>query len=141
MEGGIGVSFLHDKQIKKYCFFLIDFLLLLFLFEICFVVVQSHTIQALFLTHDNAVITSLLEQGVSEDIIAAAIANKAGSAKGADFLAAIGRTEQTAPRLLPFVSMFQQTAGYFALIMGAVLSVFLFTGTILFFRKRDLLYQ
>lgn len=135
------MNFLHDKQIKKYFLFLAGFILVLFLFEIGFIAIQSSMIRTLFLTHDNAVVTSLLDQGVSKDMIASAIANREGSTKGADFLAAIGRTEKTIPRLLPFVALFQHTAGYFALIMGMILSALLFTGTILFFRKRDLLYQ
>lgn len=135
------MSFLKDRQIKNYFVFLISLILLFFLLGAGFIAVQSNTIQTYLLEHDNAIVTSLLEQGISGNIAAAAIANTESSTKGADFLASTGRTEETSPWLFPVISQFRHTTVSVMLIMGIVLWALLLTGTVLFFRKRESLYQ
>lgn len=135
------MRFLNDRQIKKYFLFLISFLFLFFLLGTGFIIIQSREIQTLLLTRDNAVVTSLLDQGVSKTIIASAISNVKSSAGGAEFLASVGRTQQTASGLFPMISLISRTTGYQLLAAGIFLSVLLLTGTVLFFEKRERLYQ
>lgn len=135
------MSFLNDRQIKKYFLFLISFLFLFFLLGTGFIIIQSREIQTLLLAHDNAVVTALLDQGVSKTIVASAISNSQSSAGGADFLASVGRTPQTASGLFPMISSISRTTGYLLLVAGMFLSALLLAGTVLFFGKRERLYQ
>lgn len=135
------MSFWNDRQIRRYWYFVFCFILLLFLFGAGIVMIQTNATQKLILSHDNALITSLMDQGVSENIIATAITNTKGSENGADFLSKIGRTDQTASILFPTILQFQYTVGFPVLIVVAVLSIVLIIGTFLFFRKREHMYQ
>lgn len=103
--------------------------------------IQTNAAQKLILSHDNAIITSLMDQGISENIIATAIANTVGSEDGANLLSKIGRTDQTASILFPIILQFQYTVGFPVLIVVVILSIVLITGTFLFFRKREHMYQ
>lgn len=135
------MSFLNDRQTKRYFIFLLCFLSLFFILGTGFIERQSNEIQALLLAHDNAVVTSLLNQGVSKTMIASAISNVESSAAGADFLALVGRTQQTASGVLPMISLVSRTTGCLLFAAGLFLSVLLLTGTVLFLGKRERLYQ
>ena len=74
------MSFGRDRQIRHYCEFLIAFVLLLFFSGMWAYSQQASIVRDLFLEHDRAVVTSLLEQGISEDVIARAITNTSGTA-------------------------------------------------------------
>lgn len=95
----------------------------------------------LFLEHNRAVASSLLEQGVSEDIIAKAITNTSHVEQGIGFLNKIGITEYTANKYFPLITDFQKEIGSFMLTALALLAGLLFIGTFLFFRSRDRLYK
>lgn len=131
----------RDKQIRYFFLFLIFFIVLLFLCGGILNALQAKAIQNLLLSHNNAVTTSLLEQGVSEGVIAQAITNTTMSEEGSHLLTSIGVTETTRIALLPFIDSLQKTTGYFMMLMGVLLSVILFGGAVYFFRKRDCLYQ
>lgn len=135
------MSFYQDKQVRHFCFFLLFFILLLYLSGIYLNVVQAKAVQNLFLSHDEAIVTSLLEQGVSKDVVAKAITNTARNKEGSDFLTQIGITEHTKIDFLPFISEFQQIIGYLMLHIGLFLSLLLIIGTFIFLWKRDLVYQ
>ncbi|MFA9464672.1 MAG: sensor histidine kinase [Velocimicrobium sp.] len=131
----------RDKQIRHFCIVLLSFSFLLFLTGIGLNTVHTKAVQHLFISHDRAVATSLLEQGVSKDVIAKAITHTATSKEGIDLLGNIGITEHTAVRFLPFISEFQQITGYSMLLIGVALFSLLFGGTYIFFRKREELYH
>lgn len=134
------MNLFRDKQIRYLGVFLFSFALLFFLFGMGLNAVQDKTIHNSFLSHDNAVITSLLEQGVTKDVIAQAITSTANSQEGTALLASIGVTEHTPIRFLPFIAEFQQLSGYYMLAIGALLSLLLFGGTFIFLWKREQLY-
>lgn len=135
------MNFIRDKQIRNFCIFLLFFILLFcFSFKGLYAI-QEKAAQKLFLSHDKAMVTSLLEQGVSKEVIAKAITNTKSSEEGTTLLANIGVTEDTMTRFLPFISEFQQTTGYAMLLMGVFLSIVLISGTFIFLRKREQLYQ
>lgn len=129
-----------DKQIKHFGIFLITFTLLLFISGTGLIFVQTRALQSLFLNHNNAVATSLLEQGVSQQVIAQAISSKTISADGAVFLQTIGLSEHTAARFLPVVDQFRQISQYIILPGEAILSLVILGGCLLFLWKRDQLY-
>lgn len=107
-----------DKQIRCFCCFLILFLLILsgsgaWLFSL-----QTDSAKEMLYTRENTMISVLLEQGVSEDVIAAALANT-----------------------LPEFTGSRKEAGRHIVSAAAWLSVFLMSGVFVFLRKRDRLYQ
>lgn len=134
------MNLFRDKQISYFSAFLFSFVLLIFLSGMGLNAVQEKAIRNLFLSYDNAVATSLLEQGVSKDVIAEAITSTANSQEGTALLANIGVTEHTAIRFLPYASKFQQISRYYTLPVGALLSILLCGGTFIFLWKREQLY-
>lgn len=134
------MNLFRDKQISYFSAFLFTFILLIFLSGMGLSAVQEKVIRNLFLSYDNAVVTSLLEQGVSKDVIAEAITSTANSQEGTALLVNIGVTEHTAIRFLPYASEFQQISMYYTLPVGALLSILLSGGTFIFLWKREQLY-
>ncbi len=135
------MNLFRDKQIRYFFFFLLFFGLLLFLCGAILDAIQAKAIENLFLSHNNAVATSLLEQGIPKDVVAQAITNTQISQQGNDLLISIGLTERTSIRFLPFMNVLQNTTRHSMLLMGICLTVVLFGGASFFFRKRDRLYQ
>lgn len=129
-----------DKQTRCFCGFLLLFLFLFFFSGIGLLILQGNILQNQFLLHDNAVVSSLLEQGVSKQVIALAITNTSSSREGMELLSNIGVTENTSISLLPFVTEFQRVSGYSMLLVGGFLSVLLLGGTFLYLWKREELY-
>jgi signal transduction histidine kinase len=93
------------------------------------------------LLHDEAVISSLLEQGVSRDIIAAAITNTHISTAGEELSAAVGIKNLNNHSGLPYITQFQHTSIYSIIAISLLLAAVLFIGTLLFFRQRKRLYE
>ena len=137
----MSMSFLYDKQFRRYCSFMAGMILLLFLSGMGFIVIQTNTVQAAFLEHENAIVTSLLNQGVSVDIVAEAVSNTQTSDAGSDFLASVGRTTQTSSSLFPFTATFERTTGEILLAAGICFSLLLLSGTYLFLQGRECLYR
>ncbi len=135
------MNFYQDKQIRHFCIFLLFFTIFLFFCGVTMNVIQTKAVKNLFISHNNAVVTALLKQGIQKETIAQAITNTQSTKEGSDFLVMIGVTEDTELRFLPFVAKFQQITGYSMLLVGVFLVQLLFGGTFLFFWKREKLYQ
>lgn len=135
------MTFLHDKQMKVYCCFLTGLIVSSFLLGWVFLVMQTKTVQTAFLEHENAIATSLLEEGVSKAVIATAVSSTQSSGMGSDFLASIGRTGQADARFFPFAVTFRQATGNFLLVAGLCFTLLLSMGTWLFLRGRQRMYQ
>ena len=58
------MSFLQDKQIRRYAIFLAIFALVTLCAGGLFVIDQSDAVRSSYLAHDEAIASSLLEQGV-----------------------------------------------------------------------------
>ena len=102
---------------------------------------QTEAARTMFLEHDRAVVSSLLDQGVSKGKIAAAITSQEGNEDGAGLLAEIGITKDSEIKYMPFIRQFQKTIGRLILAAGIFLYVLVFAGIFYFLRKRDLLYR
>ena len=98
------MSFLHDKHTRWYCFFLLSLLVLFMLAGISIIEIQTKAAKEILFAHDNAVATSLLEQGVSEVTIATALTSKEESTSGSEFLNLIGFSENMDTNRLSYVS-------------------------------------
>ncbi len=140
MESGGKMNFYHDRQIKVYT----SFLILLSLFSLgaglLFSFHQVHHAKNMYLFHDEAVASSLLEQGVSKEIIADALTNSEASQQGKELLRTVGIGRQTDNHLLPFISQFQKETIDHAMAGIACFILMLFGGTFFFFWKRERLY-
>ncbi len=62
------MSLLHDKYNRWYCIFIAALVLLLFLIGITMIDTQTAATKEMFLTYDNAIATSLLEEEVSKEV-------------------------------------------------------------------------
>ena len=69
------MSIFRDKQIKWFCFFIVIYAALIFGTAIWFSQNQIAAAKSMYLEHDSAIVSSLLEQGVSEEVIANAISS------------------------------------------------------------------
>lgn len=135
------MSLCQDKQIK-------GFLLFLFLFALLFVgtgtvlaIYQVNDMEVLWLTHDEAVVSSLLEQGVSKETIVTALTNTEISEDGQSLLAAAGLGKRTEIGMRPFLNQFQLSTFCAMLCAAAFLLLVLAIGVFIFFWKRKRLYQ
>lgn len=135
------MSLCRDKQIK-------GFLLFLFLFALLFVgtgtvlaIYQVNDMEVLWLTHDEAVVSSLLEQGGSKETIVTALTNTEISEDGQSLLAAAGLGKRTEIGMRPFLNQFQLSTFCSMLCAAAFLLLVLAIGVFIFFWKRKRLYQ
>lgn len=131
----------RDKEIRHYIYFIIVFIIFLWGASTYLYQSQSSATKLVLLAHDEAIATSLLEQGVSKEVIATALTNTKGDEKGSSFLAAIGITEYTEEKLLPFNIKFQQNLNYMVVFSNSVLSIILLGGTFFFLLKRNKMYR
>ena len=131
----------QDRQFRYFCCFLIFFLLILFGSGAWLFSLQIDSAKEMLYTRENTMISVLLEQGVSEDVIAAAVANTESDERGTDYLSKIGRTGNTAANTLPEFTEFRKEARRHMVSAAAWLSVFLTSGVFMFLWKRDRLYQ
>lgn len=134
------MSFFRDKQIKKYCLFIVVYALLILGAVVWICQSQIAAAKSMYLRHDTAIVSSLLEQGVSEETIANAISSTESAPAAAKFLDSLGIRENTMGRLLPFLSQFQSRSLMITLFIGLVLIIILFIGTSLFLGIRNRLY-
>ena len=84
------MTIFRDKHLKGYLLFIIVYSALMIGVVICFCQSQVSVTKSMYLEHDTAVVSSLLEQGVSEEIIATAISNTTTDKDGIELLSKIG---------------------------------------------------
>lgn len=135
------MSLLHDKHNRQYCIFIVVLIPLLFLIGLTVIYTQTVAAKEMFLTHDNAIATSLLEEGVSKEVIATALMNTDAGATGNKFLAEIGLSNNTDIENLPYVSAVKNSTLTFLFVMLFLWTLLLFLGTMLFLYRRERLYR
>lgn len=135
------MSLCWDEQIKGFLLFLCLFALLLVGTGTVLTFHQVNDVEILWLTHDEAVVSSLLEQGVSKETIVTALMNTEISEDGRSLLAAAGLGQQAETNLRPFLNQFQQSTLCLTLCAVMLLLFVLVVGMFVFFWKRKRLYQ
>lgn len=105
------MNFLHDKHSRYYCIFIVTLVLLLFLMGIAVIDTQTAATKEMFLTHNNAIATSLLEEGISKEVIATALMNTEAGTTGNKFLAEIGLSNSTDIENLPDAFRYKERIG------------------------------
>ena len=141
MESGGVMNIYRDKQIKGLLLFLIFFSLLFVGTGIVLAIHQVNDMEILWLIHDEAVVSSLLEQGVSKEMIVTALMNTEISEDGRSLLAAAGLGKQTDSGMRPFFNQFQQSTLCITLCAVMFLLFVLAIGMFVFFWERKRLYQ
>lgn len=131
----------REKHTRYYCAFIFVLILLLFLMGIIMINTQTTVTKEILLSHDNAIATSLLEEGISKEIIATALTNTETDLTGSKFLAEIGLSNRTDIKLFPYVPIAKKTMLSSLLGMLFFWTVLLISGTMVFLYRRERLYK
>lgn len=132
---------MRDRQVRRFVMFLLLFAALLLAVGMMLGTAYSHAARALYLTRSVEIASVLLEQGVSESVVATALQSDSTTQEGTHLLDLLGMTEQTPAALLPTLDAFRQTMNGSVLAVCAALSCLLFIGTICFLRARRAQYD
>lgn len=134
------MSFFRDKQIKCFSFFIVIYIILSVGAAAWFCQSQIVIEKSMFAEHNAAIVSSLLEQRVSEEVIAAAISNTEANVNGIELLNSLGIKKSTMGILLPHFSAYQHHLRLmiFSLCVGLIFILFL--GIIIFLRAQNKLY-
>lgn len=135
------MSFLQEKQTRYFFVFILLFLAAAIGADFLAGEKQKNNVRELLLAHDRAFVSSLLEQGVSEAVIAEAVTNTKTSPEAMVFLNRLGLTGQTDTRFFPGIRDFEKTANRFITIKNMLLSAGLLAAVVLFSTWRERLYQ
>lgn len=135
----------HDRQTRHYLFFLFGVLLLLSALFLMLSIRQDRLYREALLSHDGAVISALLAQGVPEEVAANAVTASGPSflitAEGAALMKKIGLSSQTSSRYLPAVRASLQSLNQFLLILLVLMAALLLGGSLYFLTRREHLYR
>lgn len=123
------MSFLQDRQVRGYGLFLLVFVFCAAVLFVLFGAFLSRQASQMLFTHNAAMASSLLEQDVPKETIAAALTNRAITEDGTRLLAALAMDEL--PISIPLVP---------ALASGGFLALLLFSGSLYFFRRQKALF-
>lgn len=135
------MSIFRDRQVKFFSFFIAVYIILIFGAGTWLCQTQIAAAKSMYLEHDRAVVSALLEQGVSKEVIANAVSSTDTSAAGVEFLSSLGIKQNTLNSLLPHFSQFQHHFLLMALGGCIFLTLILGIGIIFFLRIRNRLYQ
>ncbi len=131
----------RDKHTRYYCAFIIVLILFLFLIGIIVIETQTAATKEILLTHDNAIATSLLKEGISKEIVAKALTDTETDFTGSKFLAEIGLSNRTDMQLFPYVSIVKNPMRSSLLGMLFFWTVLMVSGTMVFLYRREQLYK
>ena len=132
---------LQDRQERGFLMFLAVFCILLPVLGILGSLWQAQGIRDALLGREARLVSGMLESGLSEETAATILSRTEISQEGEALLRRTGRTQESLAWLYPEV---RQAAGRTALFscMGAgVLGAVLFSGAVLFLKRREALYE
>lgn len=135
------MNLLRDKHIRYFSCFIIGYIILFFGCSTWLLSWQTDSARQMLLSRENTMISALLNQGVPEDVVAAAVTNEEKSESGKAFLEKIGRGDNITVSALPELTGFREEAVKCFIRIIFVLSVFLIGGIFIFLRSRERLYQ
>lgn len=135
------MSIFRDRQVKFFSLFIVLYIVLIFGAGAWICQTQIAASKSMYLEHDRAIVSALLEQGISKEVIANAVSSTDTSTAGVEFLNNLGITPNTLNGLLPHFSQFQYHFLLMALSGCICLTIILGIGIIFFLRIRNKLYQ
>lgn len=104
-------------------------------------VLQTQKLKQVAIKRENTIISSLLEQGVSEEQLAVALKNESTTKAGTEFLMKMGHSNETVTVLFPVVKKEICSVWILLVSIGILFPEIMIAGTIFFFRKREQFYQ
>lgn len=134
------MNFLKEKQSRRFFVEIIIFSALLLGFGVLLCFRQTEAVKEMMLSHDGVMVSSLLKQNVSPDVIASAVSNTQDNGQGNELLIQLGYTEKTAARFLPVVSGFEATSFQSVLLGTLAFITILLVLCCIFLTKRERLY-
>lgn len=136
-------NMMQDRAVRRYCTFLLLFSLVLTIAAALFCSVLTNSAKTMLLSHDEAVASSLIGQGISEDVIAGALtaADTVRTQEGFRLLQKTGIRPDLDVRFLPQLHIFQRSAICSALVVVLPLCLLLLGASLLFLHKREHLYR
>ena len=135
------MTLLQDRQVRRFVWFLLLFAVLLAAAGLALGAVYSQAARTLYLDRSAGIASALLEQGVPETVVAAALQSGQATEQGAQLLTLLGVTGQTPAALLPALADFQRTMTDAVLAVCAALVCLLFAGALRFLRARRAQYD
>lgn len=135
------MSVFRDRQIRFFSLFIVLYIVLIFGLVARLCQTQIAASKSMYLEHDRAVVSALLEQGISKEVIANAVSSTDTSAAGVEFLNNLGINQNTLGSLLPHFSKFQYHFLFISLGGCICLTIVLGIGIISFLWIRNTLYQ
>lgn len=135
------MNFLKEKRSRHFFIEIIIFSVVLLGFGALFCFRQAEAVKEMMLSHDGVIVSSLLKQNVSPDVIASAISNTQDDGQGENLLVQLGYTEKTAVHFLPAISAFKATALQCVLFGLLAFVAVLLALCCAFFAKRERLYH
>lgn len=134
---------MQDRQIRRYYIFLLFFSFLLLTASAQFCQSLTNSARTMLLSHDEAVASALIEQGISEDVIAKALTADAKNhtREGTLLLQKLGIRPALETRFLPHLNSFYKNTQRLTLPATLLFCLFLLGISLLFFHQRDRLYR
>lgn len=132
---------IQDRDNRQYLSFFLLFSLLLFFAGMLFTASLTSFAKTMLLSHSETVASSLLAQGVPEQVVAAALTEKESTGEGTSLLAKMGLTQNQENRFLPALSRFQRHACSLLLVSALLFSLLLLGGACFFLYRRERLYE
>lgn len=134
------MSFLQDKQIRRFVIFMISFGVMTLCVGLLFTVSLSNAPKSIYVSHDEAVASSLLQQGIPKEVIADALLNTEADREGRKLVAALGLGMQSTNDSLPLLGDFRKSVIINTSVGLLPLLIILYVGNFIFFWHRKRLY-
>ena len=140
-KGGCAMSFLREKRARFYFLFLSGIALVLLLFSILMTWQHTRQAQELLLEKEASLASSLLEQGVSAEVVAEAMKSESISTNGLTFMEQIGHTSATPLPLSPLARQTAISFGILAFVALLLLGFAVLVCSAMYLHRQDALYQ
>lgn len=130
-----------DRQTRRFFMTVLALILLMTLCLCAGAFLQRRMALSMLIEHDQAVVSYLLEQGVSEQVAAKAAASGTSTPQGIGLMNRIGLSETTDAYMVPAVRGFMKTMNAFSISWAGVFSVSLILAVLFFLKGRDSMYR
>ena len=141
MEGVKGMCFLHERQTRRFYFFLAAACIL----QICLLgacgIFLAQDIRRILAERELAAVSYLLHESVPPAVVAAAWNHREATEEGARLLGKIGHTEQAQSYLLMLTERTSMTVLLILLALGIIFAAVILVGAAYFLRCREQAYE
>lgn len=135
------MSFLQEKKSRHFFVFLVFLAVMLTVFSLFFSWLHGWETRRLLFYKEELIASSLLEQGVSPEVVAAALSNGEATSEGMDFLDRIGHTSSVTLWLFPQVQGSLLRFGGISFCAAAGASLLLLFVSLRFLASRERMYR